>query len=139
MTVHWKTNGWQSEYRLFREKTIVGILKKNFWGTNAYGEYHGHLLRFQTRGLWNPVTRILDIEGTRELGKIECNTWRTTARITYEDQTFEWKRASWSSRWSVSNEEEQVNYQQQGFLEKQGVIEYEWASPAIILCGLFIS
>ena len=140
MTVHWKTTGWQSEYRIFREKTIVGILKKSFWDKTAYGEYNGYQLRFQTQGLWKPTTRILDIEGTRELGRIEYDSWRTSARITYEDQHFEWKRPSWrSSSWTVSNDEEQVDYQQQGFWEKQGVIEYEWASPAIVLCGLYMS
>ena len=139
MALTWKTSFSGKEYRIFRGKLIVGILKTSMWKEDAYGELNGYMLLFKPLGFWKKTTQILDIEGKRELGKIEYNWWKSSAVITYEEVLYEWKYQSWSRKsWDVKGPEESAGFSLSGFWRNEGNIEYEDMPGAIILAALYV-
>lgn len=139
MTLQWASTISGNETRIFRGKLIVGLLKRSTWKDDAYGELNGYMVRFKTKGFWKRSTKILDIEGTKELGHIEYHSWKSTAVITYEDKSYEWAFDSWTRKtWKINNGEDQAIYSKTSFWKNKGDIEVENISPAIILSGLFV-
>jgi hypothetical protein len=139
MTLQWKSSMNGQEIRIFRGKLIAGLLKRSFWKDNAYGELNGHMVRFKTKGFWKPTTQILDIEGKQELGQIVFNTWKSTAAIRYQDQTYHWEFDSWTrKKWTLRTGEDFVQYVKTSSWKNEGDIEIEEISPALILTGLFV-
>ncbi|MBB5284734.1 hypothetical protein HNQ92_002882 [Rhabdobacter roseus] len=141
MNVRWQSFGLDQEYRLLREKLIVGLLKKNFFNNNAYGEYHGYLLRFEASGWGKRTVRILDIEGKKVLGTIAFRYFPYAASIRYEDETYQWQYQPWSqSRWTVTQADEVATYEAgRGWTRGgTGTIDYEYLPPAVVLSGLYV-
>ncbi|CAG5010327.1 hypothetical protein DYBT9275_04693 [Dyadobacter sp. CECT 9275] len=139
MNVIWKTGTWPQEYRIFRDKVITGILKKNTWKAQAYGEFNGAMLRFRSEGFWKNKTIISDIEGTKDLGNIEYDSWKASGKVTFMDETYEWKYDSWKgNKWSIGNKNGSANYTVTNFWKGEGTIEFEDIPPAVVLTGLFI-
>lgn len=139
MTLQWTSSMSGQEIRIFRGKLIAGILKRSFWKDDAYGELNGHMVRFKTNGFWKRTTQILDIEGTKELGLITFNIWKSTAVITYENQTYGWKFDSWMrKKWQLGNGDDFVQYVKRSSWKNEGDIEIQNISPALVLAGLFI-
>ncbi|HEV7349140.1 hypothetical protein [Telluribacter sp.] len=140
MDIYWKTVGWQSEYRIFREKVIVGILKRGSWGTDTYGEYNGYLVRFDTKGFGKRSARILDIEGQKVLGSVKFRRFPTSATITYEGEEYQWNYQQWSRyKWSVRHTDEEATYvAARPWQGGGGTIQYDYLHPAIVLVGLYV-
>ena len=139
MTLQWTSTMSGKETRIFRGKLIAGLLKRSLWKEDAYGELNGHMMQFKTTGFWKRKTQILDIEGTRELGFIEYNSWKTSAVITYEDKSYEWTFDSWMRKnWKIKSGEDQAVYSKISTWKNKGNIEVENISPAIVLAGLFV-
>lgn len=140
MSVTWKSKALGQEYRIFRNKIIVGILKKETWKRSAYGEYNGAMLRFRPKGFWNTRTLIYDIEGNNQLGSIAYNSWKSTGQIIFQDQTFEWKYASaWKrNQWTLTDGNDFATYKVTNIWKGEGEIEAEGIPPALVLIGLFI-
>ena len=139
MHVRWQTLGLDQEYRLFREKLIVGLLKKSFLRNSAYGEYHGYLLRFEAPRWGRSQARILDIEGKKVLGTIAFGYFPRSATITYEGETYAWKSLSWH-RWTVTQADETATYEAgRGWTQGgTGTIAYDYLPPAVVLSGLYV-
>ncbi|WP_159475298.1 hypothetical protein [Dyadobacter sp. 3J3] len=139
MILQWKSSLSGKETRIFRGKVIAGLLKKSIWKDDGYGELNGHMLRFETKGFLHRTTRILDIEGKVELGKIEYKTWKSTAVVTFESESYEWKFDSWvRKKWQISNGANSAVFSKTSLWKSEGEIETEDISPAMILTGLFI-
>lgn len=139
MTLQWTSTMSGKETRIFRGKLIAGLLKRSFWKDDAYGELNGHLIQFKTKGFWKRKTLILDIEGTKELGHIVYNSWKTSAVITYEDKSYTWTFDSWAGKnWKIKSGEDQAIYSKTSVWKNKGDIETDNISPAVILAGLFI-
>ena len=129
-----------SECRIFRGKLIVGILKTNFWKNSGYGELNGYLLKFKNVGLFNTITKILDIDGTKQLGEIKYNFWKGSATIAYEDELYEWKFESWTrKKWTVQHSEEVTEFELLSFWKNDGEVQNESVSPAVILAALYVN
>ncbi|MEO6685469.1 MAG: hypothetical protein ABIN24_05870 [Dyadobacter sp.] len=127
------------ETRIFRGKLIAGLLKRSLWKDDAYAELNGHLIQFKTEGFWKRKTQILDIEGTKELGHIEYNSWKNSAIIIYEEKSYEWTFDSWMrKKWRIKCGEDQAIYSKTSVWKNKGEIETDNISPAIILAGLFV-
>jgi hypothetical protein len=139
MTLQWKSSMSGKETRIFSGKVLSGLLKNSLWKNDGYGELNGHMLRFKTRGFWNPVTEILDIEGEKELGTIRYNAIRSRATILYENKSYDCAFDSWTrKKWRVKNAEESVEFTRTSIWKNEGTIETQNISPAIVLAGLFI-
>mgnify|MGYP003406732903 CR=1 FL=1 len=139
MNVNWKSKNGHREFRIFRGKLIVGILKKKGWSRNAYGEYNGAMVQFLSEGFLNPVITILDIEGTKKLGKIHYFRFKGIASIQYEEQMFEWKYKSQQKKeWSIISDDDFVNYTISNTTQVEGEIEIEGIRPEVVLTGLYI-
>ena len=139
MTLAWKSSWVGKECRIFRGKIIVGLLKTSAWKTDAYGELNGHLLTFKPKGFWKSETKILDIEGKNELGKIEYNFWKSTALITYQQISYEWKFNSWKRMdWEVKGAEETARFVKKSMWNNEGTIEYESTPAPIILAAMYV-
>ena len=139
MLMHWRSSLSGKEYRIFRGKIIAGILKFNLWKGDAYGELNGHMLRFQYKGFWKSKTRIMDIEGVRELGSITYNFWKSTAEIVYDNEYYTWSYSSWwRKRWSVRNTEDAIQFTSTSFWKNEGTIDNENLPAALALTGIFI-
>jgi hypothetical protein len=139
MIVTWKSRSWSKQCQIFRDRIIIGILRKQRWSGHGYGEFNGAMLRFRSKGLFRMGAVIYDIEGQRELGGITFNRWRSSASITYEGQVYEWKYGSWKrNAWVISNGLDYAKYRNTDFWRNEGVIEIEYLHPAIVLTGLYI-
>lgn len=139
MTLQWKSSMGGKETRIFRGKVIAGLLKTEFWKNDGYGELNGHMLRFETDGFFDKTTRILDIEGKRELGEIRYRSWKNTAVITYEDKSYELKFNSWMMKnWEVSDGTDTIKFSKTSLWKNEGDVEFENMSPAVVLAGLFV-
>ncbi|SKC19324.1 hypothetical protein [Dyadobacter psychrophilus] len=138
MSLSWKSNISGTECRIFRGKVIVGLLKTSLWKDAGYGELNGYLLRFTTDGILKRVTKILDIDGQKELGQIRYNLWKGSAVISYENEQYEWKFESWTRRkWSVRHSEDVAEFSLTSFWKNEGVVEEESISGAVVLSALF--
>lgn len=139
MTLAWKSSWRGKECRIFRNKIIAGILKTSTWKAEAYGELNGHLLSFKPKGFWKTETQILDIEGKNELGKIEYYWWKSSAVITYERISYEWKFNSWKrTGWNVKGPEETAHFFKTSTWKNEGTIEYEHMPAPILLAALYV-
>jgi hypothetical protein len=140
MNLSWKSNFSGTECRIFRDKLIVGLLKTSLWKEDGYGELHGNLLRFKTKGFWKRTTEIWDIDGKRVLGDVRYHLLKSTATITYQDITYHWQFNSWTRRqWIVSNDENNTaGFELKSFWKNEGVIENEDIPAAIVLIALYI-
>lgn len=139
MTLQWKSSMSGNEIRIFRGKLISGLLKRSTWKNEGYGELNGFMVRFKTKGFWKPVTHIFDIEGEKELGTIQYKTWKNTATITYENQSYEWQFDSWMrKKWHIRQNDNRAGFTKTSVWKNEGTIEIEDISPAIVLAGLFI-
>ncbi len=72
------------------------------------------------------------------MGKIEYNTWKRSATITYLDQSFHWKYDTpWQTRWSITDKHGvSTNFQGR---QVKGSIEGPDLSEFIVLTGLFVT
>jgi hypothetical protein len=139
MTVIWKTIGWSQQYRIFRDKIIVGILKKEGWKQDAVGEYNGAMVRFSSRGFWKTETIIADIEGTKELGKIEYDGWKSIGKVIFQGEEYLWKYDSWKlNEWTISKGDDFAKYKITNIWKGEGAIEIEGVPPELVIIGLYI-
>ncbi|QRR02857.1 hypothetical protein [Dyadobacter sandarakinus] len=138
MSLTWKTSFSGRECRIFRGKLMVGLLKLSLWKTGGYGELQGYLLRFKTNGIWRRNTVILDIDGKKELGEIKFNLWKGSATITYDHMEYAFKYHSWTRRqWTVTAPDESATFEHKGLFQKEGVVENDDLSFAVILSALY--
>lgn len=139
MSLTWKSSFTGSECRIFRGKVIAGILKVSIWKSEGYGELNGHLLRFRPKGFLKNNITLLDIEGKKELGQISINYWKRSAVIVYNDISFSLKYTSWfRQRWTVTSGEDAAVFEQSLF-GKNGSIEEDYITPAVILSALYVN
>ncbi|MPR33704.1 hypothetical protein [Salmonirosea aquatica] len=140
MNLSWRMLGLAREYRLFNGKQIVGLLKNNVWNSRAYGEFKGHLMRFEKDSKRRYQASILDIEGEKVLGTIEFGYFPRTATIHYEGEIFTWKslqKNGWGS-WAVGNAEEESQYLSSNRIGTQGAITEGYLPPLVTMAGLYI-
>jgi hypothetical protein len=139
MIVNWKSKNSHKEYRIFRGKLIVGILKRKGWFRNAYGEYNGAMVQFISKGFLNPIITILDIEGTKKLGEIRYSRFKSEARIQYDHQTYVWEyKSKQKKEWRIISDDDFVNYTMSNTTKHEGKIEVEGIRPEVVLAGLYI-
>lgn len=139
MTLQWKSSMSGNEIRILRGKLISGLLKRSSWKNEGYGELNGFMVRFKTKGFWKPVTQILDIEGEKELGSIQYNSWKGSATITYDNKTYSWKFDSlMRESWQIGHEDDFVKFSKPNIWQNKGNLEMENISPAVVLAGLFV-
>ena len=101
---------------------------------------NGYLLKFKNVGLFNTITRILDIDGTKQLGEIKYNFWKGSATITYEDELYEWKFESWTrKKWTVQHSGDVTEFELLSFWKNDGEVQNESVSPAVILAALYVN
>ncbi|WAC10963.1 hypothetical protein [Dyadobacter pollutisoli] len=114
-------------------------MKTTLWKEEGYGELHGNLLRFKTKGFWKRTTEIRDIEGSTVLGSIHYNHLKSTATITYQDLNYHWQFNSWTrKKWVVSSETDTASFELKSFWKNEGAIENEDIPAAIILTALYV-
>lgn len=137
MEVEWQANTWRQEFRFIRGKLIVGLLKKSTWPRGAYGEFHGTMLRFKQKNWWKSTTSILDIEGKNEIGIIEIKNIKRTAKITINDQVYQFKFQNRGfNNWQVSDEFSSAIFTINNS-KNQGKIEINDINPAAILAAMY--
>ncbi|WP_342089139.1 hypothetical protein [Dyadobacter sp. OTU695] len=135
----WKSNFTETEYRIFRDKVIAGILKTSSWKYDARGELDGYLLSFKTKGFFNPHTEIRDIEGDKVLGGIDCNILTGKAWITFDGIRYQWQFESWlGGKWIVGNDGIEARFESSGFWKREGIVINEEIPPPVILASLFV-
>lgn len=135
----WKSNFTETEYRIFRDKVIAGILKTSSWKYDGRGELDGHLLSFKTKGFFNPYIEIRDIEGDKVLGRIDCKILTGKAWITFDGIRYQWQYDSWlGGKWVVRNNELEARFESSGFWKKEGRVINEDVPPPVILASLFV-
>ena len=132
--------GLAREYRLFIGKQIVGLLKNNLWNSQGYGEFKGHLMRFEKDSQRRHGARILDIEGEKVLGTIEFGLFPRAATIRHDGETYTWRslKSNAKGSWAVGHAEEETQYLAAGRMGTQGTISEGYLPPIVTMAGLYI-
>lgn len=132
--------GLAREYRLFNGKQIVGLLKNSVWTSHAYGEFKGHLMRFEKDSKRRHWASILDIEGEQVQGTIEFGLFPRTATIRHEGEIYTWRSLKKKGRgsWLIGNAEEESEYQASGWIGSQGTITEGYLPAVVTMAGLYI-
>lgn len=132
--------GLAREYRLFNGKQLVGLLKNNAWNSQAYGEFKGHLMRFEKDSEGRHSASILDIKGEQILGTIEFGLFPRMATIRYNGETYTWRslKKNTSGSWAVGHAEEENQYLAAGRMGTRGTISEGYLPPIVTMTGLYI-
>lgn len=130
--------GLVREYRLLNGKQIVGLLKNSVWTGKAYGEFKGHLMRFEKDTARR--INILDIEGRDIVGTIEFSLFPRAATIRHEGEVYTWQylKKKGKGSWLVGNTDEECRYQPSGMLAATGAISESYVPPIVLMAGLYI-
>ncbi|MEM6802226.1 MAG: hypothetical protein AAF696_12530 [Bacteroidota bacterium] len=103
--INWKKGAFSCAFKLFQEGQQIGRLKSKSLGQSAEGEIGGKTYGFNTYGILNKRSEILDGRDGSVLGEIVLNCWGTKADIYIGEKKFQWKFSNaWQSRWKVWNE-----------------------------------
>ena len=140
MNLSWRMLGLAREYRLFNGKQIVGLLKNNVWSGKAYGEFKGHLMRFEKDRKRRHWASILDIEGEQVLGTIEFGHFPRTATIRHEGEIYTWQSFKEKARgsWLVGNAEEESQFLASGRMGSRGTLAEGYLPPVVTMAGFYI-
>ena len=132
--------GLAREYRLFSGGEIVGLLKNSAWSGKAYGEFTGHLMRFEKDSKRRHWASILDIEGEQVQGTIEFGLFPRTATIRHEGEIYTWRslKKKGPGSWAVGNAGEENQYQASGWTGSQGTITEGYLPAVVTMAGLYI-
>lgn len=137
-TLKWKKRILSNTYHIFSDEIQVGKLKDNAWTQSADGEINGKKYRFKTKGFLKQETKIIDPETKTVIANISYNTWRTKAKIAFDDMTINWKYDNtWNTKWSLYNSEK-ILMKYHGSTTK-GKIECDKENDLLVLTGLFIT
>jgi len=136
--LHWKKPFFNNVSSIYSADGKIGELVENNWKQTAEGEINNRKYSYRTRGFFNQITEIVDPATNHVVGKIEYNTWKSSATITYLDQNFHWKYDTpWHTRWSITDDRG-VSTKFQGNQVK-GSIEGPDLSEIMVLTGLFVT
>lgn len=136
--LHWKKSIFSKTCTIHSADGEIGQLTENSWKQSAEGVVNNRRYSYRTRGFFNQVTEIVDPSTAYPVGKIEYNTLKNKATLTYLDHTFYWHYDNLlQSRWSITDEQG-LNISFQGNLQK-GSIEGEDLNEFLILSGLFVT
>lgn len=138
--INWKKGAFSCAFKLFQGGQQIGRLKSKSLGQSAVGEIGGKTYGFNTYGILNKRSEILDGSDGSVLGEIALNCWGTKADIMLGNKKYQWKFNSlWQNSWKIWDEEgTEISYRgwtgkgswQGGDLEKEAILQ---------LSGLFIA
>ncbi len=138
MTLHWKRKIFSTTSEIYSGESVIGRLKENSWTQSAKGDIHGRRYQYKTKGVFKPVTAILDSNSNAQVGRIEYNSWMTKAHIQISEHSYHWKYDNrWNTRWSLSDSEG-VCMKCHGSSSK-GTIEFDHDDDLLLLTGLFVT
>ena len=136
--LHWKKAFLCNAIKIYSAEGVIGQLKEYNWKQTAEGEINKQKFKYRTSGFFNQVTEIIVPSTNYIVGKIEYNTWRSRATLTYLDQKFFWQYDNlWQTKWSITNDHG-LRIAFEGSLGK-GSIEGEDISEFLVLAGLFVT
>jgi len=135
---NWSKKWFISRYDIYADSKPVGNLIPKTFSNSAIGQIHNLDIHFETRGLFNQKTEIIDLRTNLPLGEITYNTWKTKAVITLSNEVLEWKSLNWlNSKWGITKGDENLVSSWNRMLSGE-VISYS-DNPLYGLIGLFIS
>ncbi len=135
--LHWKKGPFNSTCTIYSAEGAIGHLRENNWKQTAEGEINKRKYHFRTRGYFNQVCEIFAPDTNYNIGKIEYNTLKNRAEITYLGQSFHWKYDNfWQTRWSISDDRDLSIIFQGG--TGKGTIEGADLTEFLALTGLFV-
>lgn len=136
--LHWKKAPFNSTSRIYSAEGEIGQLRENPWKQMAEGELNSRKYQFRTRGFFNQHTEIVDPGTNYIVGKIEYNSLRSSADISYLGQRFRWKYDNvWQTRWSITDERNhRIDFHGRMV---NGTIEGVDITEFLVLSGLFVT
>lgn len=148
----WKKGLFETNYRLYSGNEPVGELNNKLFQQNAIGTLYGKQYCFETRGLFNQSSAIIDGETDIEIGTITYNTWHTKATVTIFKKNFEWQYNNiWNTRWTLYDncklQVDNIGTSSSGKIESSDndallilsslfVTNYYWQSTAVVFIAL---
>jgi len=133
----WKKGLFDTAYHLYSGNEKVGELQEKTLNQKAIGFLNNKQIRFETRGIFNRTTAIIDADTEHEIGAITCNTWQTNATISIYGNAYYWKFNNiWNTQWSLI-EFNKIIANSKGN-STQGNIEFENVEEPLLLSALFV-
>jgi hypothetical protein len=136
-SLQWKKGLFSNIFEILSDGIRIGSLKENSWTQSAFGELYGQKFSFKTKGFFNQVTQIYDMNNSL-VGKITYGVFRTQTKIESSNEIYTWKvNNMWSTKWSLVNSKGlQISY---FGCSTKGKIENELQDDFLVLTGLYIS
>jgi hypothetical protein len=138
----WKAKGvFRSEVIVLQDRLLVGMLRRTAWGTSAYGEIRGRMVRFERKNLFSSRVLIKDIEGVKERGWVKLNALKGRAEIVIDGQRYTWERKDRAGRCTciVSEEGEKVTLTTDRGTDRSGTLQFGYIDPTLFLVGIYLS
>jgi hypothetical protein len=133
----WKKGFFDTTYQLYSGNEKVGELHENALKQIATGFLNNKKYRFETRGILNQSTAIVDVDTEYEIGAITYNAWHTKATISIFGHAYYWKFNNiWNTQWSLFDFGKLI-INSEG-TSTQGNIEFEDVEEPLLLSGLFV-
>ena len=134
---NWKKGFLKNKMEIFSNGNQIGNFVDKTFSQSASGELSDKKYLFQTIGLFNQKTIVVDGSKNLNLGEITYNTIKTTAKIDFNGKVFFWKNENWRhSKWKFYNTDTSIAYRGSSFI---GELESDTEDPLLILTGLYIA
>lgn len=134
----WKKGVLSNTYRIYAGHKEVGELSHKTFKQDASGIFQGKQYRFETQGIFNQTSVIIDSETNIEIGIINYNTWHTKATITIFKKVYQWQYNNiWNTKWSLSANRKLLVNNLGG--STSGKIESSDGDGLLILSSLFVT
>lgn len=137
----WRQKGlFGAEMIIVKDRLIIGMLRNSWWSGKAYGEVRGRMLRIHPKGWTRKRFSILDIEGVREIGRIETGWLARKGTIQVNDLTYHFRRTGWLKNCIIigSEDGDELVVKSSGVFYPKGTIEFDYIDPTLMLVGLYI-
>ena len=134
----WKKGVFSNVYKIYSDGKQIGNLKDKSFSQSGIGVLDNKEFLFQTKGLFEQKTQIIDTAENKMVGEINYNNWMTKATITINDKTINWKYDNlWNTKWSIFDSEG-ISIKYSGSLTN-GQINSNIDDYLLLLSGLFVT
>lgn len=133
----WNKGMFSNMYKIYSNGTQVGSLSDNSFSQSSVGVFGDKKYKFQTTGLFDQKTQVIDAANNKSIGVINYSNLMTKATITINGKIINWKYDNmWNTKSSISNSEGiDIKYYKSS---SGGKIESNTDDELLLLAGLFV-
>lgn len=108
-TFTWTKGLFSNSYHIYAESKLLGHLEENAFLRSIKGEICDKEIVFNSKGILNRHTEIVDFSNNFVIGEISYSNWKSKASIKLFDRTILWQYDNiWGSKWRILENNETI-------------------------------